>query len=125
MSQRPQKQHVVVVYPKVLCLVLKRAAPNGKVYDHTVCPSRTLRLDSVLYRLRSVVVHRGGVSGSGHYWAVCEHIVNGKPSWWLYNDSVRKIATDKDLDAGQDANGPGRIALLFYEQVFEVVEASP
>ena len=113
-SKRPQKQHAFSVMPPVLCLCLKRTGANGHIYDHKVTPSRQLRVQSVLYNLCSIVVHRGA-ENNGHYWAVCKHLVNKQNTWWVYNDGIRKQAKPSDFDNPEDRHGIGRISVLFYE----------
>jgi len=85
-------------------------ADLGKPVDRDWEPCRTL------YRLMSVVFHRGASARSGHYFA---HVLFAG-SWLCVNDEAvtETQAAPWELEASEPATG-ARVALLFYQRVCE------
>ena len=66
-------------------------------------------------------MHRGASQSSGHYWSIAKHTRCDGTDWWLYNDSLRKRASEDERLSPRDALGPGKLYLLFYERLPSVI----
>ncbi len=63
---------------------------------HPVEATPVVNFGGALYDLRSVVAHSGPSANAGHYVAVARHDTpTGR--WWMYNDSMRRVATDDEV----------------------------
>lgn len=127
--QRPQMrtelhkartEHHKAGMPEILCLVLKRwvfnsnNAANPILLHHAVAINETDQFNGIWYRLRAVVFHSGATVGSGHYWAVVQHVEsNGGLNWFTYNDATMTKAKPGEY---MHSRG-GHAYLVFYEKM--------
>jgi len=110
---RPRKKLTMTVFPEILSLKLNRWSAGGCHLRHKVEASREILVETVEYILQSVVVHRGSAN-FGHYWAVVRHEVREDMKWYVYNDTIRKEASERDLKQPHDMCGEGQIYILLY-----------
>ena len=92
---RPNKFHRISIHPQVLVLSLVRWRGVGTGLLHAVVPEQDITLQGVRYKLKSVVCHIGNTK-RGHY--TCRiHFPTLGGTWWYYNDTERRLATDADM----------------------------
>jgi hypothetical protein len=115
-SEPPTKQPRVLTVPDVLCVQLKRWANADDVAGlrHAVRPNRQLAFAGRRFQLRGTVLHRGPSVQYGHYLACARH-ETPDGEWWLYNDTLRRLAADADLDSSTE----NRSYVLVYDLVVE------
>ena len=88
------KADTATLTPDVLVLCVKRWADPEEPLLHPVEVTDAVTFQSVTYSLRAVVVHLGDSIHAGHYITIAKHAAeNG--TWWLYDDGVRKEATEE------------------------------
>ena len=95
-NRRPNKFHRISVHPQVLVLNLVRWQGGGAGLLHAVVPELEISLQGVKYELKSIVCHLGHTINGGHYTSRI-HFPAAGGTWWYYNDSVRRLATDEDM----------------------------
>lgn len=89
------RQYFLEIPPSTLCVHFKRFGTDGGKLDHIVYVKPTLNTTQFMhrsqkkrtvYKLQSVVVHRG-TKNTGHYYAICSA---GKSGFFQFNDSTVK-----------------------------------
>ena len=119
-NRRPNKFHRISVCPQVLILNLVRWQGIGAGLLHAVVPEREITLQHETYRLKSIVCHMGKTIRGGHY--TCRiHFPTAAGTWWYYNDTERRLATEQELRTSDRE----RSYVLMYEKSNAVASVSP
>ena len=111
-NRKPNKFHQISIHPQVLVLGLVRWRGAGAGLLHAVVPEREITLQGTKYALKSILCHVGETISRGHY--TCRiHFPTADGTWWYYNDSVRRLATEDDLRTSEYEKS----YVLMYEKV--------
>jgi len=110
----PSKVSDITRTPEVLMLQLKRWAGREELGAllHRVEANQMLTFGDREYSLCSFVSHIGPIPKAGHY-TCCVKNPSARGEWWYYNNSMRRLARDSDLDT----SAAERTYLLLYERL--------
>ena len=63
----------------------------------SVHPNHSISVAGRGYNLCAVVCHSGAAAKVGHYYTLARHrSTEGKDIWWVYNDPMRRVATQDE-----------------------------
>ena len=112
-----EKASTVYRPPAVLAINFKLWTAAGEKSNVEVVPEVGIVFHGVAYTLQSVVCHKGPSAARGHYYAFTRHAcIVGERKWWLYDDCLRRIAHDSEVEIFRQRQDGSLVYMAFYEQ---------
>ena len=103
--------------PRIMCISFKLWDSKGHKVDIAVRPEHAILVAGRGYSLCAVVCHSGATARAGHYYTLARHrSTQGEDIWWVYNDSLRRVATQDELRQFCCKGQASQVYMALYEQ---------